>query len=155
MEEAKKMKCYKRLVYKQFVQVSGLCGPQFLSYSPKHFTHLCRALYIWRRHIGALFWCTNVAAGNQQKHWSSDVCSSDLRDLHKTNLGDNQTFYQVNVESCVSDFSLHFAFSFNFMNLRQRNWRKMRPDIECNIHLSTFLRTKSQKALKKILQQVL
>ena len=28
MEEAKKMKCYKRLVYKQFVQVSGLCGPQ-------------------------------------------------------------------------------------------------------------------------------
>ena len=26
MEEAKKMKCYKRLIYKQFVQVSGLCG---------------------------------------------------------------------------------------------------------------------------------
>ena len=31
MEEAKKMKCYKRLMYKQFVQVSGLSGPQFLS----------------------------------------------------------------------------------------------------------------------------
>ena len=45
MEEAKKMKCYKRLIYKQFVQVSGLCGPQFLSYLPKRFTHLCRALY--------------------------------------------------------------------------------------------------------------
>ena len=45
MEEAKKMKCYKRLIYKQFVQVSGLCGPQFLSNLPKHFTHLCRALY--------------------------------------------------------------------------------------------------------------
>ena len=44
-EEAKKMKCYKRLIYKQFVQVSGLCGPQFLSYLPKRFTHLCRALY--------------------------------------------------------------------------------------------------------------
>ena len=28
-------------MYKQFVQVSGLCGPQFL----KGFTHLCRALY--------------------------------------------------------------------------------------------------------------
>ena len=27
VEEAKKMKCYKRLIYKQFVQVSGLCGP--------------------------------------------------------------------------------------------------------------------------------
>ena len=35
VEEAKKMKCYKRLIYIQFVQVSGLCGPQFLSYLPK------------------------------------------------------------------------------------------------------------------------
>ena len=40
MEEAKKMKCYK-----QFVQVSGLCGPQFLSYLSKRFVHLCRALH--------------------------------------------------------------------------------------------------------------
>ena len=39
MEEAKKMKCYKRLIYKQFVQNSGVCGPQFLSYLPKRFTH--------------------------------------------------------------------------------------------------------------------
>ena len=67
MEEAKKMKCYKRLIYKQFVQVSGLCGPQFLSYLPKRFTHICRALYqdailVYRS------WCTNIAAGNQQKH---------------------------------------------------------------------------------------
>ena len=45
MEEAKKMKCYKRLIFKQFVQVSGLCGPQFLSYLSKRFMHLCRALY--------------------------------------------------------------------------------------------------------------
>ena len=37
--------CYKRLVFKQFVQVSGLCGPHFLSYLPKRFTHICRALY--------------------------------------------------------------------------------------------------------------
>ena len=37
--------CYKRLVFKQFVQVSGLCGQQFLSYLPKRFTHLCRASY--------------------------------------------------------------------------------------------------------------
>ena len=27
VEEAKKMKCCKRLIYKQFVQVSGVCGP--------------------------------------------------------------------------------------------------------------------------------
>ena len=39
------MKYYKRLIYKQFVQVSGLCGQNFLSYLPKRFTHLCRALY--------------------------------------------------------------------------------------------------------------
>ena len=45
VEEAKKIKYDKRLKYKRFVQVSGLCGPQFLSYLPKRFTHLCRALY--------------------------------------------------------------------------------------------------------------
>ena len=45
MEEAKKTKCYKRLLYKQFVEVSGLCGPQLVSYLPKRFTHLSRALH--------------------------------------------------------------------------------------------------------------
>ena len=45
VEDTKKMKCYQRLIYKQFVQVSGLYGPQFPSYLPKRFTHLCRALY--------------------------------------------------------------------------------------------------------------
>ena len=44
MQEAKKI-CYIRLVYKQFVQISGLCGSKFVSYLPKHFTHLCRASY--------------------------------------------------------------------------------------------------------------
>ena len=42
---SQQMKYYKRLIYKQFAQVSGLCGPLFLSYLPKRFTHLCRALY--------------------------------------------------------------------------------------------------------------
>ena len=60
MEEAKKMKCYKTLIYKQFVHVSGFCGAQFLCYLPKRFTH--------RRHIGVPFLCTNMVAGNQQKH---------------------------------------------------------------------------------------
>ena len=63
MEEAKKMNCYKRLIYKQFVQVSGLCGPQFLSYLPKHFTFLCRALY-----GDAIKLSTNIVAENQQKY---------------------------------------------------------------------------------------
>ena len=45
MVEAKKIRYYKSLIHKQFVHVSGLCGSQFLSYLPKLFTHLCRALY--------------------------------------------------------------------------------------------------------------
>ena len=44
MKEAKKMKCYKGLKFKRLVQVSGLCGPQFLSYLPKRFMHLGKAL---------------------------------------------------------------------------------------------------------------
>ena len=58
MEKVKEMKCYKRLIYKQVFQVSGLLGPQFPSHLPKRFTHLCRALY------GDAI----KAAGNQQKH---------------------------------------------------------------------------------------
>ena len=32
MEEATKMKCYKRPISKQFVQVSSICGPRFPNY---------------------------------------------------------------------------------------------------------------------------
>ena len=66
MEETKNMKCYKRLKYERFVQVSGLSGPQFLSYLPKRFIHLCRALY--GDAILMYRWSTNMVAGNQQKH---------------------------------------------------------------------------------------
>ena len=45
------VKCYKRLIYKQFVQVSGLCGDAILVHR-----------------FGVPFWCTNMAAGNQQKN---------------------------------------------------------------------------------------
>ena len=40
------------------------------SFTPKRFTHLCRALYADAIlvHIAIPFWCTNMAAGNQQKH---------------------------------------------------------------------------------------
>ena len=70
LEEAKKMKCYKRLIDKQFVKVSSLCGPQFLSYLPKRFMHLCRALHgdailvyrfgppIWPPEINKNIWCS-------------------------------------------------------------------------------------------------
>ena len=66
MEEAKKLKYYNRLIYKQFV--SGLCGPQFLRFFlPKRFTHLRRASYgdaILVYRFGAPIW----PPGNQQKH---------------------------------------------------------------------------------------
>ena len=62
------MKCYK-LIYKEFVQVSGLCGSLFPSYLTKHFTHHCRALYgDANKIICGQFWCKNMAAGNQRKH---------------------------------------------------------------------------------------
>ena len=70
MKEAKKMKCSKRLIYKQFVQVSGLCGPQFLSYFPKRFMHLCRALYgdaILVYRFGAPIWPPEI----NKNIWSS------------------------------------------------------------------------------------
>ena len=49
VEGAKKMKCYKRLIYKLLVQVSSLCGLQFLSYLQKRFTHPC---------METTYWCT-------------------------------------------------------------------------------------------------
>ena len=64
----------KRLIYKQFVQILALClvsvcGPQFLSYLPKRFTHLCRVLYgeaiLVDNEFGPPIY---MAAGNQQKH---------------------------------------------------------------------------------------
>ena len=51
--------CYKWLIYKQYFQVSGRFGPQFLSYLPKCFTHFCRACYgdaILVYHFGAPIW---------------------------------------------------------------------------------------------------
>ena len=67
VDEAKKMKCHERLISKQFVQVSGLCSPQFLSYLPKRFTHNCRALY-GEAILVYSFGAPIMATGNQQNH---------------------------------------------------------------------------------------
>ena len=59
------------LIYKQLstiVQVSGLYGLQFLSYLPKRFTRLCRALYGDAMYICVQFWYRNMATRNQQNH---------------------------------------------------------------------------------------
>ena len=71
VEEAKKMKCYKRLICKQFFQVSGLCGPQFLSYLPKRFTHLCA--YVARTFMETPYWCTILV--HQYGRWKSTKTS--------------------------------------------------------------------------------
>ena len=66
------MICYKRLIFKQFVQVSGLFGSQFLSYLPQRFTHLCRALYgdaILVHSFGAPIWPPKIS----KNIWSSLV----------------------------------------------------------------------------------
>ena len=44
------MKCHKRLIYEQFVQVSGLCSPQFLRYIwnvSRTFVELCMETPYW------------------------------------------------------------------------------------------------------------
>ena len=67
-------------MYKQFVQVSGLCGPQFLSYLPKRFTYLCRALYgdamlVYR--FGAPIWPPEIKKTSSIKtlsfHWRTSI----------------------------------------------------------------------------------
>ena len=61
------MKCYKRLIYKQFVQISGLYGPHsfwvICQNVSRTFVELCMETSYW-----APFWCTNMASANQQKH---------------------------------------------------------------------------------------
>ena len=63
VEEAWKMKYYKGIIFKQIVQISGLCGLQFLSYLPKRFTHLSRAFYgdtILVHSFGAPIWLPEI-----------------------------------------------------------------------------------------------
>ena len=45
MKETKKTKCYNRPTLEKLFQVSGLCDAPFLSYFPKRFTQMYRALY--------------------------------------------------------------------------------------------------------------
>ena len=45
MTEAKNFKCCKRLINRELIQVSVLCGTPFLSYLPKRSTQMCRAQY--------------------------------------------------------------------------------------------------------------
>ena len=45
MTEATNFKCYKRLINRQRLQVSGLCGTPVLSYLPKRSTQIYGAQY--------------------------------------------------------------------------------------------------------------
>ena len=74
------MTCYKRLIREQFVHVSGLCGPQFLSYLPKLFKHLCRALYgdamlVFR--LGAPIWPLEIKTSGVHFFYKSSFFSHE------------------------------------------------------------------------------
>ena len=68
MKEAKNFKCFKRLIKRQLLQVSGLCDTPFLSYLPKRYTQIYRAQYgdamlvpllgapTWRPELNENFW---------------------------------------------------------------------------------------------------
>ena len=45
MTEAKNLKFYERLINRELLQVSSLCGTPFLSYLPKRRTQIYRAQY--------------------------------------------------------------------------------------------------------------
>ena len=85
MEKAKKMKCYKRLIYKRFVQVSGLLWRTVSEFFAETF-HAPLLSFVWRRHIGVSFWCANMAAGNQQKHLEFTFSIKALSFQSKTSL---------------------------------------------------------------------
>ena len=67
MKDAKNFKCYKRLITRQLLQISGLCGTPLFSYLPKRFTQIYRAQY-GDAMLVPLWLGTNMAAGNQWKH---------------------------------------------------------------------------------------
>ena len=45
MTDANSFKCYKRLINRHLLQVSGLCSTPFLSYLPKRSMQIYRAQY--------------------------------------------------------------------------------------------------------------
>ena len=67
MTDAKNFNCYKRLINRQLLQFSGLCGTPFFSYLPKRSTQIYRAHYGDAMLVPTLR-DTNMAAGNQWKH---------------------------------------------------------------------------------------
>ena len=81
------------------MQVSDLCGPQFPSYLPKHFTYHCRGLY-----GDAIFVYTNMAAGNQQKHLEFTFSIKALSfSLESYNLGRNKMEQQTPIPPQIKD----------------------------------------------------
>ena len=86
------MKCYKRLIYKQFVQVSGLCDSVSELFTETF--HVPLQSFVWRRHTGAPFWCTNMAAGNQQKHLEFTFSIKALSFHSRTSIRAHKHFFQ-------------------------------------------------------------
>ena len=64
MTDDKNFNCYKRLINRQLLHVSGLCGRPFFRYLPKRSTQICRAQYRDAMLVPTQRG-TNMAAGNQ------------------------------------------------------------------------------------------
>ena len=133
MEEAKKMKCYKRLKYKWFVQVSGLCGPQFLSYLPKRFMHLCRALYgnaILVYHFGAPIWPPEII----KNIWSSLF-------LQKLSLFTQELAYMhINISSNTLNGYTAENKEERLFSVRQHSYFAVRHCENLEVQIAVFLK---------------
>ena len=66
MKEVDNYKCYKRLLNKRHLQVSGLNDIPLLSYLPKNFTQIYRAQY-GDAMLVPIGMGTSMVAGNQRK----------------------------------------------------------------------------------------
>ena len=122
MEEARKMKCYKRLIYKQFVQVSCLCDifrkltlgalaklfffSRELAYVSIHTFLYLKWLYCWKSRretffceTAFLFWCHAL-----WKLESSNCCVFEMK-------------HAMGKETCTK---IYFWFIFNLVWIRIR-----------------------------------
>ena len=133
MEEAKKMNCYKRLKYKWFVQVSGLCGPQFLSYLPKRFMHLCRALYgnaILVYRFGAPIWPPEII----KNIWSSLF-------LQKLSLFTQELAYMhINISSNTLNGYTAENKEERLFSVRQHSYSAVRHCENSEVQIVVFLK---------------
>ena len=100
VEEVKKMKCYKRLIYKQFV----------LSKSQVFVAHRFWDICPNVSRTFVPFWCTNMAAGTQQKHLEFTFSIKALSFLSRTSIRAHK--HSTGMETSIK---IYFLFIFNLV----------------------------------------